>query len=522
VVADAAALVRGAARSARRESREENRELKIVRWPRWPQLLALSASVLLAGACLDRAGAPVVSGPASSLAIAEENLRPGVAGWDTELHNAPDSVIAGYGLPFSLQAGDTLRLFVTAKRAPVSTAIYRLGWYNGAGARLMAEHHQLRVVSDGACSPPTLGPAVCSWPETDRFVIDPGWLPGVYLARFADSLGRTAAFPFVVRSPRRTAFVVVLPFATYHAYNDWGGASLYRGAGATPQEAYTNRAVKVSFARPFTQRIVRGPILRLDYLLVRWLERNAYDVSYVTDYDFDAGRGAEPDFAWLFAGHSEYWSWPMWLRANAARAEGRSLGFLGGNDAYWVIRFEHITVNGRVAPVVVCYRDATRDPLGGTPGLATVRFAAPPNNAPENALVGVGHAPHALIRFGPVDWVVANGADPLLAGTGLKTGDHIPRVAGWEADRIINNGVTPAGIRVLFEAPYTPASDTLASGLLQSTVYTWPASGAIVYAAGHPGFAWGLSTYRGAVARPPLEQFLRNLLQAFVAARGPR
>jgi len=493
--------------------------LKIVRWPR---LLALSGSVLLAAACVDQTGAPLLSPPATSLAIAEENLRSGLADWDTELHNAPDSLIAGYGLPFSLRAGDTLRLFVTAKRAPVTTAIYRLGWYNGAGARLLGEHHNLWVLSDGACSPPTSGPVACSWPETDRFVIHPGWLPGVYLARFTDSLGRTAAFPFVVRSPRRSAFVVVLPFATYQAYNDWGGASLYRGAGATPQEAYANRAVKVSFARPFTQRLVRGPILRVDYLLVRWLERNAYDVAYETDYDVDAGRGPEPEFAWLFAGHSEYWSWSMWLRANAARDQGLSLGFLGGNDAYWVIRFEHIAVNGLDAPVVVCYRDATRDPLGGTPGLATVQFAAPPNNTPENALVGVGHAPHSLIQSGPVDLVVTNGSDPLLAGTGLNTGDHIPRVAGWEADRIVNNGATPPGIRVLFEDHFVPTSDTVLSGLLQSTVYSWPASGAIVYAGGQPGFAWGLSTYRGYVARPPLEQFLRNLLKAFVAARRPR
>lgn len=496
--------------------------MTIVRWPRWPRLLALGATALIGAACVDRTGAPVLSAPATSLPVAEENLRNGSAGWDTELHNAPDSLIAGYGLPHSVRVGDTLRLFVTAKRAPVHTAIYRLGWYNGVGARLVAEHRGLRVVSDGACAPASPGPGECSWPETDRFVIDRAWLPGLYLARFADSLGRTSAFPFVVRSERRTAFVVVLPFATYHAYNDWGGASLYRGPGATPQAEYANRAVKVSFARPFTQRLLRGAILRVDYLLVRWLERNAYDVGYVTDYDFDLGRGPEPEFAWLFAGHSEYWTWSMWQRANAARDQGRSLGFLGGNDAYWVIRFEHVLVNGRAAPVVVCYRDATRDPLGGTRGLATVPFAAPPNNTPENALVGVGHARHALIRSGPVDLVVANGADPLLAGTGLKTGDRIPRVVGWEADRIINNAVTPPGIRVLFDAPYVPVGDTVASGLVQSTVYTWPASGALVYAAGHPGFAWGLSTYRGFTARPPLEQFLRNLLRAFVAAHGPR
>jgi hypothetical protein len=488
----------------------------------WPRVLALTATALVGAACVDPAGGPVLSGPGTSLAVAEENLRAGFVGWDTELHNSPDSLIAGYGLPHSVRGGDTLRLFVTAKRAPVRTAIYRLGWYNGVGARLMAEHRGLRIVSDGVCAPAAPGPGECSWPETDRFVIDRAWPPGLYLARFADSLGRTSAFPFVVRSERRTAFVVVLPFATYHAYNDWGGASLYHGAGVTPAEAYANRAVRVAFARPFTQKVLRGPILRLDYLLVRWLERNAYDVGYVSDYDFDLGRGPEPEVAWLFAGHSEYWTWPMWLHANAARDQGHSLGFLGGNDVYWVIRFEHVAVNDLATPVVVCYRDAARDPLGGTPGLATVRFAAPPNNTPENALVGVMHARYSIVKSGPVDLVVTDGADPLLAGTGLKTGDHIPRVAGWETDHLVANGATPPGIRVLFDAHYVAIGDTAVSGLLQSTVYTWPASGAMVYAAAHPGFAWGLSTYRGFTARPPLEQFLRNLLRAFVAAHGQR
>jgi hypothetical protein len=55
---------------------------------------------------------------------------------------------------------------------------------------------------------------------------------------------------------------------------------------------------------------------------------------------------------------------------------------------------------------------------------------------------------------------------------------------------------------------------------MQATVYTWQPSGAMVYASGEPGFAWGLATYRRFVARPPLERFLQNVLTAFVAARS--
>jgi hypothetical protein len=208
------------------------------------------------------------------------------------------------------------------------------------------------------------------------------------------------------------------------------------------------------------------------------------------------------------------------LRAYAARDQGTSLGFLGGNDIFWVTRFETVPVNGLDAPVVVVYRDAALDPDGGTQGLATVPFRSPPNNAPENALVGVMSPAASLIGNAPVDLVVANGSDPLMAGTGLTTGEHIPRVAGWEGDRIVDNGETPTGIRVLFASPFVPVENPAGAGLFQATVYQWPASGALVYASGEPGFAWGLSTYRQYVGRPPLQRFLQNVLQAFVAVRS--
>lgn len=480
----------------------------------------LGAAVAALSACLDSLGAPDPRTPGKSIAVWNENQRPGTTVWDRGSIGA-DTDLSGYGLPFSLQAGDTLHVFVSARRGPVSIRIYRLGWYEGAGGLEVARHSGLPAVDQAPCSPALPGPSVCGWSETDRFLVDT-WMPGVYVTWFSDGLGRSRLFPFVVRSSRPATFTVVLPFATYQAYNQWGGSSLYAGPGATRQESYSNRAVEVSFARPFSTAIVQGPFLGVDYMLVRWLERNAYDVNYLTDYDFHTGVGVDPASGWLFTGHSEYWTWPMWLRANAARDQGINLGFLGGNDIYWLSRFETIRVNGQDAPVVVCYRDAGRDPVGSVPGLSTVLFRSPPNDAPENSLIGVMSEPPTLVKGSPVDLVVADGADPLMAGTGLTTGEHIPRVAGWEADRMIDNGLTPPGIRVLFQSPYVSGVDSVTPGVMQSTVYQWQPSGALVYAAGEPGFAWGVETYRRWVARPALQQFLKNLLLAFMAARNSR
>ncbi len=505
----------------KKHSANRFREKSRSRGPERPRMSLTSiARVLLAiliTACLDPLDRQVQVAPGTSWAMRTENARVGAMDWDTGLYTTPDSKIAGYVLPFSASSRDTLHVFVTSETATVSISIYRLGWYDGVGARLVTKQLNRRVARQPLCSASLPGPSVCSWVESDRIPIDPAWVPGVYLAKFTDDAGDAAAVPFVLRSDRPSTFVVVLPFATYQAYNDWNGTSLYKGLDPTGQPTFANRAMQVSFARPFAHGTVRAHFLGLDYLLIRWLEQNAYDVSYVADFDFNLGRGAEPqNGAWLFAGHSEYWTWPMWVRATSARAQGTGIGFLGGNDIYWTARFEIVSAGGLEAPVVVCYRDSALDPLGSVPGQSTVRFRSPPNNNPENALVGVMSIPGMQIQKPPVDLVVANGADSLMQGTGLTTGDHIPGVGGWEGDRIVDNGATPGGIRVLFQSPYIPTRSSTPTGLLQATVYRWPQSGALVYASGDVGFAWGLSTYRQYVARPPLQMFLQNVLRAFL------
>ena len=49
-----------------------------------------------------------------------------------------------------------------------------------------------------------------------------------------------------------------------------------------------------------------------DYNMVRWVEREGYDVTYCTSLD----THARPSMlmrhkAWLSIGHDEYWSWAM-------------------------------------------------------------------------------------------------------------------------------------------------------------------------------------------------------------------
>ncbi len=99
--------------------------------------------------------------------------------------------------------------------------------------------------------------------------------------------------------------------------------------------AGSGRAYKVSYNRPFT---TRGPTpedspFNAEYPMVRWLERNGYDVSYFTGVDSDRS-GAEilEHEAFLSVGHDEYWSAGQRQNVTAARDAGVNLAFFSGNE----------------------------------------------------------------------------------------------------------------------------------------------------------------------------------------------
>ena len=123
---------------------------------------------------------------------------------------------------------------------------------------------------------------------------------------------------------------------TWQAYNHYGGNSLYAGSPA-------GRAYKVCYNRPFTTRGDAGEdwVFNTEYPMVRWLERNGYDVSYSTGVDTDR-LGAEllEHKAFLSVGHDEYWSGAQRANVEAARDAGVNLAFFSGNEVFWKTRWE--------------------------------------------------------------------------------------------------------------------------------------------------------------------------------------
>ena len=81
--------------------------------------------------------------------------------------------------------------------------------------------------------------------------------------------------------------------------------------------------------------------------MLRWLERNGYDVSYFTGVDTDrVGAELLEHEAFMSVGHDEYWSAEQRANVEAARDAGVDLAFFSGNEVYWKTRWEPSTADG--------------------------------------------------------------------------------------------------------------------------------------------------------------------------------
>src|SRR5207244_4006350 len=114
---------------------------------------------------------------------------------------------------------------------------------------------------------------------------------------------------------------------TWQAYNRSGGNtglqnSLYNGSHVAVGNP-TNRAYKVSYNRPFTTRAYEPAswLLGPEFSMIRFLERNGYDLNYTTGVDGARfGSLIQQHKVFLSVGHDEYWSGQQRANVEAARA----------------------------------------------------------------------------------------------------------------------------------------------------------------------------------------------------------
>ena len=480
--------------------------------------------------------------------IVRENALPGDSNWEplsppaTEAGTAhadqPDAShegierwdpppISGYADRTSVEPGGVIRFYVSTTTPLYDLTISRMGWYGGKGGRTVHTVYGLPGVQQPVPSPdPDTGLIVADWQPSYSLTIPLNWPSGVYLVRLVATNDRldTGYIVFVVRDDDQVAdFVYQVAVNTYQAYNNWGGKSLYDFNSVGPA------ATKVSFDRPYSQWQGAGRFFDWDYPMIRWLEREGYNVTYITDVDAHEDRNYQRGRrALLSVGHSEYWTWEMRAAWEAARDARLSLAFFGGNAIYWQVRLEP-SASGVPNRVLVCYRDPRRDPLFGIDNeRVTARWRDEVVGRPENALLGV-------LFDNVVPWeedfpYVVKAADHwIFEGTDAQPGQAWSRIVGYEYDLAYNNGHAPPGLVILSESPVIGVDGR--PSVSHSTYYR---QGGMVYAAGAIDWAWALDDVRqrwtNAPSRvdPRLQRVTANILRAFrqggppVRADGPR
>ena len=465
--------------------------------------------------------------------IVIENQQPGSSGWQLTLNSASDATgqIKGYASATSVNKGQSITFYVSVNPAQsYSIDVYRIGWYQGLGGRLLQHIGPFNGVQQAPCpSDPTTGLITCNWVPAYTLSVPRSWTSGIYLAVLTNAQSYQNYIIFVVRDDSRVAQLLYQQsVTTYQAYNNYPndsttGKSLYDFNSHGPATiSGTSRAVKVSFDRPYSDAYWggAGQFSAWELYFVRWLERSGYDVSYSTDVDTHANGSRLANYkGFLSVGHDEYWSKEMRDSAEQARDAGVNLAFFGADAAAWQVRFES-SASGVANRVLVCYKDATKDPLQGT--TTTVQWRQPPVNRPEQSLIGVRYASQTW-NTGYVSYVVTKSSHWVYASTGFKDGDSVPGILGYETDHQWSTYPLPIHIgdtyTLLSQSSYTNY-DGLADWA-NSSIYQ-ALSGAWVFAAGTIGWSWGLDNYGNhSVADSRIQRTTANILNQFINSGTP-
>lgn len=475
-----------------------------------PLLVIAAIAIAFARAAEASCGAP-------ANAIEAENCLPGTPPGVWDVVGAGSPSIQGFATEISVNVGDTVDFKVSTPASAFTVEIYRLGYYQGNGARLVD------VVTPSASLPqsqPTCltdgtGLIDCgNWAISASWAVPGSATSGLYLARFVRTdTGGASHAPFVVRDDASTSDLLFQTSdPTWQAYNDYGGNSLY--VGNPP----VGRAYKVSYNRPFTTRAVFGGnswIMNAEYPMIRWLESNGYDVSYTSGVDTDRSGGLLANHrVFLSNGHDEYWSAAQRANVETALVGGLHLAFFTGNTMFWKTRWE-TSIDGSGTPyrTLVCYKETHAgtpiDPLDPPTWTGTWRDArfSPPGDGgrPENELLGTLFRVNGIF----VDRMTVPYADGRMrfwrntSVANLTPGgaaNLAPGTLGEEVDLDEDNGFRPPGLVRLSTKPILTNTLWLldngstygaGEGAHHLTLYRH-ASGGLVFSAGSFQWAWGL------------------------------
>lgn len=227
--------------------------------------------------------------------------------------------------------------------------------------------HGLRLASDDLYD--------CRWPVRHEWQVPDGAKPGFYVARFRylyEGVERINYVTFIVRHSRsrhQASIVVLAATNTWRAYSStsfaippaqrkqvWhtdgiaGGGrdlpaySFYRSHAAGQGTYQIGLRMPWPVASPYVLyggSTEYSHLARAERPLYVWLERNGYDFDVISDLDLHRDPEILKSYrVVIIAGHSEYWSIPMYEGLQSYLQHGGNVVNLSGNTLCWRVSFD--------------------------------------------------------------------------------------------------------------------------------------------------------------------------------------
>ena len=356
----------------------------------------------------------------------------------------------------------------------------------------------------------------CSWPVLHRWRIPADCRSGFFSIEASCARSNGSIFVqrqfFVVRpgAGTRARHLLVLPTATWTAYNDWGGGNHYAGAhGPEPVLSLvrpwrnglvwlpedTPRVVSDrhrplgsppqyqlkgwSLAHGYGQFAGAAGWAQFDRHFIRWAERNGYAIDMITQTDLHYRPHLIEGYDCLvFVGHDEYWSREMRDVVDDYVETGGNVARFAGNFL-WQIRLEdegrkqicykyHAAQSDPVAGTAEAHRltSAWEDQRVGHPGASTFGV---------NALRGMYASWGGFCPAGTRGFTVYRPDHWAFEGCGIRFGDLLgdrSEVFAYEVDGLeygFRHGLpfptgadgAPEGLQILAMSPATMAEDRI-------------------------------------------------------------
>ena len=343
------------------------------------------------------------------------------------------TAIQGFANVTYAQAGEDVKLYVTTHATAFRAVAYRMGWYQGLGARQVWASTTIPGTVQPACpvDPSTNMVSCDNWRASLTMPITAAFVPGDYLIKLVAGPRAASYVLLTVWDPTSTAAYVIMNRSfVEQGWNTYGGYSYYAGVGPCILDDVTyppcNRARVVSFDRPYDTGSGSSDFLTNEYPLVQLCEREGLDVTYITDVTLDE----HPTLllhhrALLSLDHDESWSYAERLAVVDAQKRGVNVVYFGAAAMVRHVRLQPSPLGPDREEVD--YRDGAEDPLNGVGSPMEVTgntWESPPADWSPLGQIGVEYSGY-LDPGVTVPMVIDDASSWVFKNTGLRDGSEL-------------------------------------------------------------------------------------------------